>query len=411
MNTIVENRKPFIIQNAAEVSPQNIRVLIIITQLVMGGGTKVALDIAQHLKNKPNYEVEILTGPIAEGYVDVTHLAHEKGLPTIHVKSLVNQINPIANLKAVSEIRSLILQGNYDIVHTHTKVAGVVGRIAARTAKTPIIVHHVHGWGSPEEMAAGKRLLYLWMERLCARFTHRIITVSKLDMEKGLANRIARKEKFSVIYNGIELGAYRQSVDAQKLRSELGLDPKSKVVGMIGRLNQQKNPLDFIRAAAIVAKGFSDVQFVIIGDGSLLPQCQQLINELELSDKFFLLGYRKDVAKILSILTLTAMSSLWEGLPIVFLESMSAGKPIVANDVDGAREVVTDWETGFLVKPHQPREMAERILYLLNDEEACCNMGKMAQLRSNYFSMERMLDQVESIYQDLHSYSRSYHHA
>jgi glycosyltransferase involved in cell wall biosynthesis len=105
---------------------------------------------------------------------------------------------------------------------------------------------------------------------------------------------------------------------------------------MFGRLVKQKNPLDFIQAAAIVAKDYSKVQFLFVGDGSLRPDCERLINELNLKEKFLLLGFRNDVARILSMLTITAMSVLWEGLPIAFLEAMSAGKPIVANDVDGA---------------------------------------------------------------------------
>ena len=382
-------------------SPGKTRVLIIINHLALGGGTKVALDIATYLNAHPNYDVHLLAGQTAAGSVDVSHLAYEKGIPTQILPSLVNHIDPIASLKAFATIRQILLAGNYDIVHTHTKVAGIVGRLAARAAKARVIVHHVHGWGSPKEMATGKRMLYLWLERLCARFTDRIITVCKLDMQKGLTNRIAGEDKFAVIYNGIELAQFRQPVDEQQLRSDLGLDPACKLVGMIGRLDKQKNPLDFIRAAAIVTKAYPNVQFVIVGDGSLRPQCERLIAEFDLEDKVRLLGYRNDVAKILSIMTLTAMSSLWEGLPFAFLESMSAAKPIVANDVDGAREVVIDGETGFLVTPHQPAEMAERILFLLNNEAICNRMGHLAQERSDDFSTPRMLEQVMCLYDEL----------
>ena len=247
----------------------------------------------------------------------------------------------------------------------------------------------------------GVRLLHLGLEWFCGRFTDRIIVVSRPDIQKGLDYRIGGEDKFSLIYNGIELEKFRQPVDEKRLRSELGLDPDCKLVGMIGRLDEQKNPLDFIRAAAIVTKSYSKVQFLIVGGGSLHPECEQLIHELNLEEKFFLLGYRNDVARILSILTLTAMSSLWEGLPIAFLESMSAGKPIVANDVDGASDVVIDGETGFLVPPHQPSQMAERILYLLNNEKLCNEMGHVAQQRSRYFSTQRMVRQIESLYKEL----------
>ena len=382
-------------------SPKKTRVLIIINHLALGGGTKVALDLATYLYMHPNYEVHLIAGRTAAGSVDVSHLAYERGIPTRIVRSLVNHIDPIASLKAFTTIRQIIAEGNYDIVHTHTKVAGIVGRLAARAAKARVIVHHVHGWGSPKEMATGKRMMYLWLERLCARFTNRIITVCKLDMQKGLANRIAGENKFAVIYNGIELEKFRQRVDEQQLRSKLGLEPACELVGMIGRLDKQKNPLDFIRAAAIVTTSYPKVQFVIVGDGPLRAQCERMIDEFHLKNRVFLLGYRNDVAEILSILTLTAMSSLWEGLPFAFLESMSAGKPIVANDVDGAREVVIDGETGFLVTPNRPTEMAERILFLLDNEAIRNKIGRLAQERSNDFSMQRMLEKVMCLYEEL----------
>jgi glycosyltransferase involved in cell wall biosynthesis len=385
------------------VARRKIRVLLIITGLATGGATNVVLDIASHFKNHPEFDVHLLTGPVPVGKNDVTYLAYERGIPTRVIPNLINHISPIANIKAVADIWRIIVQGNYDIVHTHSSVAGVVGRLAAFAAGGRVIVHHVHGWGLQEGMSAGKRKLYLALEQLCARFTDRLIAVSRPDIQKGLARRIGREDKFALIYNGIALEKFRQPVDGRQMYSELGLDPDCKLVGMIGRLDEQKNPLDFIRAAAIVSKRYSNVQFLIVGGGSLRPECERLINELNLKERVFLLGYRNDVARILSILTITAMSSLWEGLPIAFLEAMSAGKPIVANDVDGAKDVVINGETGFLVTPHQPSEMAERILYLLNNETICNEMAHVAQQRSSYFSVQRMVGQIESLYKELHS--------
>ncbi len=212
-----------------------------------------------------------------------------------------------------------------------------------------------------------------------------------------------------MIYNGIDVESFRRPVNEQELRSELGLAPGSKLVGMIGRLDKQKNPVDFIRTADIVAHSYPNVQFLIIGDGALRAECEQLIADLNLKDKVFLLGYRNDVARILPIFTISAMSSLWEGLPIAFLESMSAGKPIVANDVDGARDVVVDGETGFLVPARRPPLMAARILYLLTHEAECSAMGQAAQQRSDSFALHRMCAQVESLYKD--TLASAQHHA
>jgi glycosyltransferase involved in cell wall biosynthesis len=380
---------------------QKIRVLLVITGLATGGATNVVLELANYLNKHTDFDIKLLTGPAPIGRNDVTYLAYERGIPTQVVPSLINYLNPIVNLKAVLDVRRIIGQQKYDIVHTHSSVAGIVGRLAAVTAKVPVIIHHVHGWGLHEGMSTQRQMLYLSLERLCARCTNRLIAVSKSDIQKGIVKCIAREDKFALIYNGIFLDKFRQTVDKQQVYSDLELDPTCKHVGMIGRLDKQKNPLDFIRAAAIVSRSYSKVQFLIAGDGLLRSQCERLIIDLDLKNKFFLLGNRNDIEKILSILTITAMSSLWEGLPITFLESMSAGKPIVANDVDGASDIITDGETGYLVTPRQPPEMAERILYLLNNEKTCEEMGHSAHERSNYFSIQRMHAEIEALYREL----------
>jgi glycosyltransferase involved in cell wall biosynthesis len=386
--------------DTTRVASRSIRVLLVITGLATGGATNVVLDIASHFKDKPGFDVQLITGPIPPGRTDVTHRAKELGIPTRVIPSLINHVNPIVNLKAVLDLRRIMVEGKYDIVHTHSSVAGVVGRLAALTAGIPVILHHVHGWGFHEGMPGWTRKLYLALEQVCAKFTDRIITVSEPDIHKGLLQGIGTKDKFTLINNGIDLEKFRQDVDEQQVRSELGLDPDSKLVGMVGRLDEQKNPLDLIRAAAIVTKSYSNVQFLIVGDGSLRSECERLINEFNLNDKFFLLGFRSDVPRILPILTITAMSSLWEGLPLAFLESMSAGKPIVANNIDGASDVVVNGETGFLVAPRQPQAMAEGILTLLNDETLCKNMGAVAQQRSNHFSLPKMFGKIESLYEN-----------
>lgn len=386
-----------------EATAGKIRVLLIITGLASGGATNVVLDLASHLKNHPDFALKLVTGPPPPGRTDVTHLAYEHGINTEVIPNLVNHINPITNMKALADLRRTMARENYDIVHTHSSVAGVVGRLAAFTARVPVVIHHVHGWGLEASESRLTRALYLNLERVCARFTDRLVVVSKPDIKTGVAHRIAAEKKFTLIYNGIDLEKFRQPVVETEVRRQLGLDPDAKLVGMIGRLDRQKNPLDFIRSAAIVSRARADVQFLIVGDGSLRPECERLIRDLQLKGRVFLLGYRDDVARILPILTMTAMSSLWEGLPIAFLEAMSAGKPIVANDVDGAGDVVIDGETGFLVPPHQPAEMAKRILCLLDDEALCNQMSHYARECSNYFSVQRMVRETESLYRELHS--------
>lgn len=397
--SIISDQSEYVLEKSPK-SKRKIRVLVAITVLGTGGATNVVLDLANHLNQSPDFEVLLITGPIPPSRNDLTPVAHEMNIPIKMVPNLINHIDPLVNIKAVADLRRIMLAGDFDVVHTHSSVAGVVGRLAAYFSRVPVIIHHVHGWGLHEKMSTFSRVLYLNLERLCARFTNRLIVVSKTDIHKGLDYRIAKEEKFALIYNGIDQEKFEHSVDEQQIREELGLKPDSDLVGMVGRLDEQKNPLDFIRAAAIVSESYDNVQFVFIGDGPLREDSENLIRELGLPGKFFLLGYRDDVTKIMPILKITALSSLWEGLPIVFLEALCAGKPIVANDVDGAKEIVIDGETGYLVTPGAPSEMAEKLLALLNDESLCRDMEGIAKNRSGYYSVERMVAEIEQLYKD-----------
>ena len=128
------------------VASRSIRVLLVITGLATGGATNVVLDIASHFKNQPEFDIQLVTGPIPSGRNDVTHRAKELGVSTRVISSLINHINPIVNLKAVADLRRIMVEGKYDIVHTHSSVAGVVGRLAALGAGFRVIIHHVLGW-------------------------------------------------------------------------------------------------------------------------------------------------------------------------------------------------------------------------------------------------------------------------
>ncbi|MGI0025210.1 MAG: glycosyltransferase, partial [Nitrososphaera sp.] len=161
-------------QDTAGVASRKIRVLFVITGLASGGATNVVLDLASHFNNHSDFDVELLTGQIPPGRTDVTYLAHELGINTQIMPSLINHINPIVNLKAVADIRRIMVQGNYDIVHTHSSVAGVIGRIAAFSAGVPVILHHVHGWGLHAQKSKLHQMLYVNLERLCAGFTNQM---------------------------------------------------------------------------------------------------------------------------------------------------------------------------------------------------------------------------------------------
>lgn len=382
---------------------RKLRLLLVITRLTVGGDTNVLLDIAQYCREHPSIEAEIAAGPVPTAEIDLTYLAREAGIPVFIIPNLMNRPDPSLIARGVFELWSLIRRRQYDIVHTHSSAAGIVGRIAAVLARVPVIVHHVHGWGLQDEMLLPLKYTYLWSERFCARLTDKLVAVSAPTVQKGLAHRIGSETKYQLIYNGIDLRRFGNQEDTATIRAELGLEPGCKVVGMVGRLDPQKNPTDFVKAAALVVRNHPHVQFIFVGEGVLRAQCEQLVKELNLKEKCFLLGFRNDVHRILPLIDVLVSTSLWEGLPVAFQEAMCAGKPIIANDVDGVSDLVHHGETGYLVTPRNTQEMADRILQLLTNELLSSRLGSHAREVSATFSRERMLSQIEALYLQLAS--------
>ena len=154
---------------------RKLRVLLVMTRVTIGGDTNVVLDLADYLNQHPGYEVHMAAGPVPESEVDLTHLVHERAIPFTFIPHLVNRIDPWTNLKAVMELRKLMVEGQFDIVHTHCSVAGVMGRAAAAAARVPVVVHHIHGWGVQEDMSSTVKTIYLTLEKLCAKVTDRLV--------------------------------------------------------------------------------------------------------------------------------------------------------------------------------------------------------------------------------------------
>lgn len=376
------------------------KILYIITKLAVGGAQDTVIDSVEHLNKAKKIYSEIACGPIEKNVGNLENLAISKGIRLVKIQGLTNNIKPISNIRALFILYKYIKKKKFQIVHTHSSVAGIIGRIAARFAKIPVIIHTVHGWGIRPDMPKIKQKVYIWLERFCERFTDKLIVVSKFNIDKGLKYKVGKPSKYTVIHSGIDIKKFSKEINTKEKKKQLGLDEDKPVVGMIGRLDAQKNPLDFVKSAGIIQKRFPNVQFIIVGDGPLRKQTEALINRLNVKN-FHLLGFRRDVDEILQIIDISVLTSLWEGLPRVFPESMAAKKPIVATNVDGAPEAIIDGETGFIVQPKQPEALAEKVLFLLNNPNKSKQMGIKAFKRVNQFSLSRMLKDIDSLYDEL----------
>jgi glycosyltransferase involved in cell wall biosynthesis len=377
---------------------RKLNVMQIITKLELGGAQKIAISTAEKL-NREKYNVFFVSGN--EGIL----VEKIKEIPDIKVylmKELKREINPFYDILCLIKLVKIIKENKIDIVHTHSSKAGILGRIAAKFANTPIIVHTIHGFPFHNYQNLVINRLFTMLERIAGKFTDALIAVSNSDIKKGIEKKIGKKDKFFLVRPGINIQDFNKNVDIKRKKMEIGVNLNSKIVGMIGCFKPQKSPLDFIKIAKIVSEKYKDVEFVLIGDGKLRKKIEKMIYFLNLQDKIHLLGWRYDVNELIHTFDIFVLTSLWEGLPLVYLEAMAAGKPIVASNVDSAEEVINEGENGYLFPVKDVEKAAEKILYLLNNPEICKNMGQTGKNKLTYeFDEDNMIKKLEEIYGEL----------
>jgi len=370
-----------------------VNILYVITKLELGGAQTQLLSLIRHL-DKTRFRPFLFTA--REGVL-TGEASCVSGLTLKKSRCLERPINPFLDFLALIELCLFIKKNNIGILHTHSSKAGILGRLAARLTGVKIVVHTVHGWSFNDYQACWRRGFFVWLERLAAGFSTKIIVVSRYDRDHGLINGISSPDKYIIIRYGIDQAEF--SASAQGLRSALGIRSSDLVVGMVACLKKQKSPQDFVRLASLIAASASGVKFLLAGDGVLRKQLLKLIKKLHLENKIVLLGWRRDIPEVLSLLDVFVLTSLWEGLPISVLEAMASSKAIVATDTGGIREVILERDTGFLVGRSDVGRMAQRVNLLLESAELRISLGRRARKSLGAdFSIETMVKSTEGLY-------------
>lgn len=389
---------------------ERIKVLHIITHLGVGGGLDNTLLTVKGL-SRDRYEVHLAAGDLESGeqYTDWKERAKEYSDELIHFPDLRRPIDFRRDFSVLREMTNFIRNQNYQIVHTHYAKAGLLGRIAAKRAGVPIIIHtyHTFSWKVAHAFhtsawrnytSSAKERFYVALEQYAASLCSALITVCELNKQEAITRNIAPPEKFVRIYSGIDLTRFQvSSTDKIRLCQKFGLNPQFPIIGNVGRLSTQKSPTDFVKAAKIVLQRHPNVQFLMVGDGPLEALTQEAIGT---ESRIRMIGFQEDVPEILSVLDIFALSSLWEGLGRALTEAMIMSRPVAATSVGGVPELIIDKETGLLSQPGNPVELADNIIWLLDHPQEAKKMGERARQKVfSDFSSEKMVKQIESLYE------------
>lgn len=304
------------------------------------------------------------------------------------------------NFKALQTLTASLRSEDFALVHVHTPVASVLGRIAARKAGVRKILYTSHGLHFYKGASWSNWILYYPIERWLSRLTDVWITINHEDYERVLQFPVTGK----VIYIpgvGLEIEKYRvveQKVSIDNIRKEMRISTGEFVIICIAELIERKNHDQVIGAVQrLVARGVR-VKCLLVGTGVRKEKIESLIREKELSEYFLFMGYRNDIPRLLSISDVLVLLSKQEGLPRAIMEGMAAGKPIVASDIRGNRELVLDRDNGYLVPLNDAKAAADALFDLYENTQQRAVMGLRSQELSRKYDISIILAEMKDIY-------------
>jgi len=372
--------------------------------MIVGGAQENTLLSVIGLDAMPEYEVTLMSGIDKGREGELLSEAREKTNLLI-VPEMGRSINPFSDLAAFWKIYRLIKKGRYHIVHTHSSKAGVLGRIAAWLAGTPLIVHTLHSLVFHEYQPWFINKSWRGIKKMCAPITDFFISVSEIIVQKAIKAGVDKPEKFRTIYSGMELDWFlNANFDGNAVRREFGIPEDAPVVGKIARLFPLKGHDQLMDAAPEIVKRVPDVRFFLVGDGILYEHLQERAKGYGILENFVFAGLipRERIPEMISAMDIVVHTSLREGLARVLPQSLAMGKPCVSFNIDGAPEVVINDKTGYLVETYDNEGLSESISRLLKDPELRKKMGENGRRHVDpAFRAETMVKEIAEVYKML----------
>jgi glycosyltransferase involved in cell wall biosynthesis len=329
----------------------------------------------------------------------------------IYVKAIPfpSQYTPLVDLRAFVQLIHHLRARRYDIVHTHTVKPGLLGRVAARLAGVPVVIHTVHGFHHWDDMSRFENQAFVYLERFAGRFCDVLLSQNHEDIAFAIQRRICPHHKIRFLGNGIDIRRFHPHAVSPEAalakRRELGIGPGERLVGMIGRMVRLKGYFEYMEAARILHQRGEPVRFLSIGatqDKTDAVSPLKLIEQHGLVGTMQYLGMRDDIPELIAAMDVVVLASYAEGIPRALMEAAAMGKPTIGTDVRGTREVILDGVTGHLVPPRDAPALAHAISRMLAEPRQMQDMGRMARRRAQrHFDERHFFWRTDRAYRDL----------
>ena len=384
------------------------RVTHIITRLVIGGAQENTLATIRGLRAINGVEVKLISGPTIgpEGSLEnkARKIFGNQNPDFTIIPELVRPVHPLRDFIALRKLEKLLRAQKPDLVHTHSGKAGILGRLAAKRADVPVILHHIHGPSFGNFQGVLANFVFTAAEKHAAKVTDHFFCSASAMTKLYLAAGIGRPEMFTRIFSGFDLQPFLNATNDLTLRQQLGLEENHFVIGKIGRIFKLKGHADLVKAFAKILPQVPHARLLFVGDGALRGEIENQIHALGLAGKVIFTGLvaPNEVARYVGIMDCLAHLSYREALSRALPQALAAGKPVIAYDFDGADEICLENETGFLIRTGDIETAGQKLLQLASDSALRKKFGERGQqfVKEN-FSVEKMVADQYSVYQKL----------
>jgi glycosyltransferase involved in cell wall biosynthesis len=382
-------------------SPGTTRVVRLFSRLNIGGPSVHVILLTAGLREK-GYETRLIVGREAPSEGNLLDMARQMGIEVEQLGGLGREIRPVADLFTLWQLYRVIRECRPAIVHTHTAKAGVLGRIAARLAGVPVVVHTYHGHVLRGYFGPLKTAFFRRLETALNRVTDVAITVSTALRDDLAEMGVAPREKIRVVPLGLDLARFARPHARGELRTACGAGPEEVLIGVVGRLVPIKDIDCFLTAAAQVSRAAARARFAIVGDGELRAVLERKAADLGLGARLTFVGWRKDLESVYADLDVVVNSSRNEGTPVALIEAMAAGRPVVATAVGGTSDLLGGGARGRLVPAGDPAALARAIVETLDQAEDSARRAHAARdYVLSHHSVDRLLHDIDELYREL----------
>ncbi len=380
-----------------------IKVLHVQARFIHGGGDENTLFTVNGL-DPDRYRLDLAVGRESDQEMLSRVAPHVR---VILIPELVRRISPKHDIATLIRLRRLIALQRYHIVHTHMAKGGMLGRLAARLARVPVIIHTIDGQSFHPHLDPWRFPMFKNMERVAATFTDAFIVVGEELRDWYQRAGVGTPAQYHLIHSGMHLEDFHAAARNRdrlepRIRASLGVPAGVPLVGKVARHTEGKGYNYFLDLAEQVLRHHPEVRFVALGDGELLDWFQDEVCRRGLEGRVIAAGFRKDIAEVLACLDVVVLTSLWEGLPRVLVQASAAGVPVVTFDVGGAREAIRDGESGHVVPSKDISAMARRVVFLLEAPEMARRMGALGQRHVDVrWSTDLVVSRVAGVYEEM----------